>query len=49
MMPLRRGLHIIKDEESNTANGFEQAAIAAVSPSEGERFEQARDAVSAQP
>ena len=45
MMPLRRGLHIIKDEELNTANGFEQAAIAAVTPSEGERFEQARDAV----
>ena len=49
MMPLRRGLHIIKDEELNTANGFEQAAIAAVTPSEVERFEQARDAVSAQP
>ena len=36
---------VIKDEELNTADGFEQAAIAAVAPSKGERLEQARNAV----
>jgi hypothetical protein len=36
---------VVEDEELNTAGGFEQAAIAAVAASEGERLEQARDAV----
>src|SRR5664280_823133 len=36
---------VVEDEELNTADGFEQAAIAAVAPSEGERLEQARDTV----
>ena len=36
---------IVEDEELDAADGFEQAAIAAVAPSEGERLEQARDAV----
>jgi len=36
---------IVEDEELNAADGFEQAAIAAIAPSEGERLEQARDAV----
>src|SRR6266478_367341 len=36
---------IIEDEELNPAEGFEQAAISAVAASQGERLEQARDAV----
>ena len=36
---------IVEDEELNAADGFEQAAIATVTASEGERLEQARDAV----
>src|SRR5487761_2282360 len=36
---------VVEDEELNTADGFEQAAIAAIAPSEGERLEQARDTV----
>ena len=36
---------VIKDEELNATDGFEQAAIAAIAPSKGERLEQARDAV----
>src|SRR5450755_841414 len=34
---------VIKDEELNAPEGFEQAAIAAVAPSEGERLEEARN------
>src|SRR5258708_13550475 len=36
---------VIEDQELNPAEGFEQAAIAAVAASQGERLEQARDAV----
>ena len=36
---------VIKDEELNATDGFEQAAIAAVAASEGERLEEARDAM----
>ena len=36
---------VVEDEELNAADGFEQAAIAAVAASEGERLEQTRDAV----
>ena len=36
---------VVKDEELNTADSFEQAAIAAIAPSEGERLKQARDTV----
>src|SRR5450432_913264 len=36
---------VIKDEELNAPEGFEQAAIAAVAPSEGERLEEARNAM----
>ena len=36
---------VIKDEELNAAEVFEQAAIAAVAASKCERLEQARDAV----
>src|SRR6266699_7196073 len=36
---------IIEDEELNAAKGFEQAAIATVTTCEGERLEQARDAM----
>ena len=33
---------VVEDEELNATDGFEQAAIAAVASSEGERLEQAR-------
>src|SRR5665647_387936 len=36
---------VIEDQELNAADGFEQAAISAVAASQGERLEQARDAV----
>jgi hypothetical protein len=36
---------VIKDEELNAAEAFEQAAIAAIASSKGERLEQARDAM----
>ena len=36
---------IIENEELNASEGFEQAAIAAVAPSEGECLEQTRDAL----
>ena len=36
---------VVEDEELNATDGFEQAAIAAVASSEGERIEQARDAM----
>ena len=36
---------IIENEELNAPEGFEHAAIAAVAPSQGERLEQARDAM----
>jgi len=36
---------VVEDEELNATDGFEQAAIAAVASSEGERLEQARDAM----
>jgi hypothetical protein len=36
---------IIEDEELNAPDGFEQAAIATVAASEGERLEQARNAM----
>ena len=36
---------IVEDEELNAPDGFEQAAIAAVAACEGERLEQARDAM----
>lgn len=36
---------IVEDEELNAADVFEHSAIAAVAPSEGERLEQARDAI----
>ena len=36
---------IVEYQELNAAEGFEQATIAAVAASEGERLEQARDAV----
>ena len=36
---------VIEYQELNAAEGFEQAAIAAVAASQGERLEQARDAV----
>src|SRR5258708_811675 len=36
---------VVEDQELNAAEGFEQAAIATVAPSEGEGLEQARDAM----
>ncbi len=36
---------VVEDQELNPADGFEQAAIAAVAASQGERLEQARNAV----
>mgnify|MGYP007068953029 CR=1 FL=1 len=36
---------IIENKELNAPEGFEHAAIAAVAPSQGERLEQARDAM----
>ena len=36
---------VVEDEELNATDGFEQAAIAAVAASQGERLEQARDAM----
>jgi hypothetical protein len=36
---------VIEDQELNAADGFEQAAIAAVAASKGKRLEQTRDAV----
>ena len=36
---------IIKDEELNASEVFEQAAVATVAPSKGERLEEARDAI----
>ena len=36
---------VIEDEELNAPDGFEQPAIAAVAASEGERLEEARDAI----
>src|SRR6266478_6776876 len=36
---------VIEDQELNAADGFEQAAISAVAASQGERLEQARNAV----
>jgi hypothetical protein len=36
---------VVEDQELNAADGFEQAAIAAVAASQGERLEQARNAV----
>ena len=36
---------VIKDEELNATDGFEQTAIAAIASSKGERLEQARDAM----
>ena len=42
---LRTESPVVEDEELNATDGFEQAAIAAVASSEGERLEQARDAM----
>ena len=36
---------VVEDEELNATDGFEQAAIAAIASSEGERLEEARDAM----
>ena len=36
---------VIEDQELNAADGFEQSAISAVAASQGERLEQARNAV----
>lgn len=36
---------VVEDEELNATDGFEQASIAAIASSEGERLEQARDAM----
>src|SRR6476619_764899 len=36
---------VVEDEELNATDGFEQAAIAAIASSKGERLEQARDAM----
>ena len=33
---------VVEDEELNATDGFEQAAIAAIASSEGERLEQTR-------
>ena len=36
---------VVEDEELDATDGFEQAALAAIASSEGERLEEARDAM----